>query len=998
MRKLKLKAVSLVLTIVMLACMCPLGAWADTASQTVIQDDISKVAGLENLLQTSANISYGYEPLSTKGQVLSYHMSYTSGDSQDVALPIRGDHAAKITNGILSENHGDFSGFYWFDNNNNWKEGYLDFTFSFPATASITNFLLVGATDVADVSQRDRRVWEYKVYASNTLEDLYSDSNEKAHYDAGTSTASEGQYITFGEAINAQYFGVRILKGCNPNSIADNRGMSCARLREIAIIGSIDLPDEHQAINQGLIKECKDQLDTSYNLLSTDYVAGTNGAPGTISAGGSSSVDFNTAKAVLLVNHDTNTHVDMGAPKFFNDSGYIDGTYLTISFALTHEADIEKFFISLATTSDFNLRAYEYEVYTSMDYATLYSAENMKWKYTNVNGLQNQVHVFSEAVRARFVGVKITKGVMPNCTYPAASWVRISEIALFGEYDLPVYNYTVSSGEANLISESGSNYYGSEISLSAPLTKNGYSLRGWTLNGKELEHTVNILDNISTTSFTLEAESEVVAVYTPDDTEFSGNKYRISKDGTKVSVTQGEILYNLLYGFEQYPINISAKNKDGVALAENEHLRDGYSLNLNSNGQLKKTLTVVTESDYTMNGEVDVTDIVGIIDTAFGKECDDEVMFRIDANGSGTVTVSDVVKARNTVLYNADGETTYTSVTTPLSMVSYKQQGRNVVNTDGSLRIEWTASGLSFNADCYGDVVINIQQNIQALQYYTVVVDGQESFVSVEGSSAQNITLAKGLTSGRHSIGFYKQGEGGTNTVIKSITVKGRLLEADSNKPLIEFIGDSITCGALNLVPNGMENSTPHTSDGYMAYGTQTARMLGFDWSNISISGSSMYDNRDRDPNSAHMPTIYSYADRYLTMPWDFNSNRKADIVVVNLGSNDNGVLDGHGITDKVGVFTETAYSFAKEIIALNGDDVQIVFAFGMMNVPGTTHFADTAFDRVIERLASEDNFHNAYHVNLPSDRSGGYYHPQVSGDTAAAEVLSKYIRENVIK
>ena len=389
MQKFTLKLLSFALSIVMLAAACPMGAFAST-SKTTIETDLSKVTGLEEKLATSENLVYGYEPLTTKGQVLSYHMSYTSGANVDAAMPIYSNQTVKFTNGVLKEDHGDLSGCYWFDSNKSWIDSYLDFTFSFPATASITNFLMA-SVNVSDPLQNDRRLWEYKVYASNSLDDLYTDANVKAHYDAGTGVATNGQYITFGETVEAKYLGVRILKGCNPNSANDNRTMTCARIREIAVIGSIDLPAEYQATNQGLINECKNQLDTNYNLLSTDYVAGAVGTPGTIAAGGSSAVPFDTAKSVFIVNHDISNHVDMGAPKFFSDSGYIEGTYLTLTFSLTHEAYIEKFFISHAINNMFNLRTYEYEVYTSMDYTTLYDSEN-----TEIKALISQLPRFNK--------------------------------------------------------------------------------------------------------------------------------------------------------------------------------------------------------------------------------------------------------------------------------------------------------------------------------------------------------------------------------------------------------------------------------------------------------------------------------------------------------------------------------------------------------------------------------------------------------------------------
>ena len=149
----------------------------------------------------------------------------------------------------------------------------------------------------------------------------------------------------------------------------------------------------------------------------------------------------------------------------------------------------------------------------------------------------------------------------------------------------------------------------------------------------------------------------------------------------------------------------------------------------------------------------------------------------------------------------------------------------------------------------------------------------------------------------------------------------------------IVFIGDSITCGAGNKVKDG-ESLSGHYEDGYNAYGTVTARLLDADWSNISVSGSSLIDDRDREPTRYHMPTEYSHAIKGKSSTqsdyeWNFETNRNADIVVINLGTNDNGfisIYSGIDTNKKVAYFKDLAVAFAKQIIKANGEDVKIIF------------------------------------------------------------------------
>ena len=216
------------------------------------------------------------------------------------------------------------------------------------------------------------------------------------------------------------------------------------------------------------------------------------------------------------------------------------------------------------------------------------------------------------------------------------------------------------------------------------------------------------------------------------------------------------------------------------------------------------------------------------------------------------------------------------------------------------------------------------------------------------------------------------------------------------NDLLIEFVGDSITCGLGNLVKNG-DQMSGHSQNGYKAYGTQTAVMLSADWSNISQSGSALV-NISGMPN-AHMPTRYKQAVASKTDLWNFEANRKADIVVVNLGTNDYGLLHRSGYTttdQKKEMFGAAAYDFAKQIIEANGKDVKIVFAFGLMTT--APNVIDECYKETINKLKTTDGFSNAYYCRLPTDNTGGDSHPTVAGDLAAARVLAEFIKTEVIK
>ena len=147
------------------------------------------------------------------------------------------------------------------------------------------------------------------------------------------------------------------------------------------------------------------------------------------------------------------------------------------------------------------------------------------------------------------------------------------------------------------------------------------------------------------------------------------------------------------------------------------------------------------------------------------------------------------------------------------------------------------------------------------------------------------------------------------------------------------------------------------------------------------------------------MPSIYKKAVTSKNDLWNFATNRNADIVVVNLGTNDYGLLHRSGyetVEQKKEKFGAAAYDFAKQIIEANGEDVKIVFAFGLMT--DSPNVIDESYKETIQKLKNVDGYTNAFYCRLPTDRTGGDWHPTVAGDLAAAKVLAEFIKTKVIK
>lgn len=137
---------------------------------------------------------------------------------------------------------------------------------------------------------------------------------------------------------------------------------------------------------------------------------------------------------------------------------------------------------------------------------------------------------------------------------------------------------------------------------------------------------------------------------------------------------------------------------------------------------------------------------------------------------------------------------------------------------------------------------------------------------------------------------------------IKSISVdkKGKIWPTEAKSRRIEFIGDSITCGYGIDDENRNHHFSTATEDNTKTYAYKTAAALKADYSMVSISGWGVISGYTSNPNQKSSgQLIPKYYDKlgfcYNTfdgkiaqeIDWDFNKF-KSDIVVINLGTNDN--------------------------------------------------------------------------------------------------------------
>ena len=245
--------------------------------------------------------------------------------------------------------------------------------------------------------------------------------------------------------------------------------------------------------------------------------------------------------------------------------------------------------------------------------------------------------------------------------------------------------------------------------------------------------------------------------------------------------------------------------------------------------------------------------------------------------------------------------------------------GRSAV-TNEHLELISSAShvGFSFQGkECQLYVTLPDWQDHNYLQY------------EIDGVYQKRIRVAKGTvppiilsanSDGRHTVKVYKATEAHTGPILIQKVVGQNIKPVlPSTAPLIEFIGNSITCGAAadpSEVPCGKgEYHDQHNA--YYAYGPRVARSLKANFILSCVSGIGIYRNWNSDGPT--MPQVYEKTDfqHESTRLWDFAAYQPK-VVSIALGTND--FSNGDGVKPRAsfdsGAFVNNYIKFVQQVKA----------------------------------------------------------------------------------
>lgn len=225
-------------------------------------------------------------------------------------------------------------------------------------------------------------------------------------------------------------------------------------------------------------------------------------------------------------------------------------------------------------------------------------------------------------------------------------------------------------------------------------------------------------------------------------------------------------------------------------------------------------------------------------------------------------------------------------------------------------------------------------------------------------------------------------------------------------RPLkIEFIGDSITSGEGLAGGPDEQDWIPQWFSASQTYAVKTSHLLNADWSCISECGWGLYWAWDGNTNGAippHYENICSVMkgdyQKTLGAQKTFNFDSGSDVVILNLGTNDNTAHSSLTITDKeyADTIISTAKNFLKTIRKHN-PKAAIIWSYGMLQLDVFPPLLQNA----IEQYKSETGDNKVFLLKLnsieeaeksPFDK-GSRGHPGPATHTQAALKLSDFIK-----
>lgn len=319
-----------------------------------------------------------------------------------------------------------------------------------------------------------------------------------------------------------------------------------------------------------------------------------------------------------------------------------------------------------------------------------------------------------------------------------------------------------------------------------------------------------------------------------------------------------------------------------------------------------------------------------------------------------------------------------------------KQQNEAIGLISSGAYVEFNVQGDSVN--------LYLQSESKTRNYFVVTINGEyQKRYKTESESIQKIPL-KLPDSNQNTIGIYKATEAFNDKIIFHGIKAEALLPFKEKTLKIEFIGDSVTCGALadnsDIKCNEGEYQDQHNA--YLTYGPRIAKTLDADFILNSVSGIGIYRNwNDENIDEPIMPQVYD--NFYLNTDSSklYDHVFQPQITSICLGTNDRS--DGDGIKERLPFnskkYTENYIKFIEHIYKYNPNTKVVLLNSPM--IQGERN------DTLVSCLKNVQSY---FKINQNKDIkvfefdslyiNGCNYHPSIEDNKVMAEKLIPFFKE----
>lgn len=303
-------------------------------------------------------------------------------------------------------------------------------------------------------------------------------------------------------------------------------------------------------------------------------------------------------------------------------------------------------------------------------------------------------------------------------------------------------------------------------------------------------------------------------------------------------------------------------------------------------------------------------------------------------------------------------------------------------------------SGVSIRACFTGTSIAAILSDDTGNNYYNVILDGQLVDTFRISTTKKTYYLAENLDNTVHEIELFKRTEltFGKTTFYGFVVDKGASLTTIVNKrdKLIEFIGNSITCGYGNEGVNGGVFG-PTTENHYQTFAAITSRNFNARHMAVCRSGIGIYRNYNGPitGNEDCMTNLYTRTFLYDENP-KYKFAEQPDLVCIDLGTNDFSTTGGDSAR-----FVNN-YLRLIDTIQTKYTNPEIICLLGPM-ISGSTLSKVRNYLHVIVDSASRKEKGNVHFFEM-SAQSGDLgigidSHPTVAQHKKNAQELSEFIK-----